>query len=314
MLDNVIEQDLDLVDKDEICIPHQCLIDYKIIGDTNVSSNIKLILQQYNFNINQDYYSSKENEEQNKLLTIQEQELRKKILLNNVIEQKNIDNRGGNNKIYYILHPDAFKKCLIRAKNSEVFADYYILLEKCIKYYKDYQLEMKQTEMSRMINEMKKSNKKLDESNKKLDKSNKELKEIKIELKELKEENKQQTKELIEIKQKLFTSSHDRVADIESPLKKHIWVLLKNDNKYYSLRVQKDNINRSVQKKINNGFKEVLRIINCPNGMQFNNKLKEVLPDKLKFFRNDITLLEDLTEKELITEIKKIYHERVIIA
>ena len=47
-------------------------------------------------------------------------------------------------KITYILHPIIFKKILIRSKNTDKYADYYLLLEMCIKYYNDYyQLKLK---------------------------------------------------------------------------------------------------------------------------------------------------------------------------
>ena len=36
-------------------------------------------------------------------------------------------------KITYILHPIIFKKILIRSRNTDIFADYYLLLEMCIK-------------------------------------------------------------------------------------------------------------------------------------------------------------------------------------
>ena len=48
--------------------------------------------------------------------------------------------KGGKPKQNYLLHPDAFKKCLIRSLKTDKYADYYILLEKCIKCYNEYQL------------------------------------------------------------------------------------------------------------------------------------------------------------------------------
>ena len=37
-------------------------------------------------------------------------------------------------KIDYLLKPDTFKFCLIRSKNTKLYAKYYILLEKCIYF------------------------------------------------------------------------------------------------------------------------------------------------------------------------------------
>ena len=47
-----------------------------------------------------------------------------------------------------MLHPDAFKKCLIRSLKTDKYADYYILLEKCIKCYNEYQLWNMQYKMN----------------------------------------------------------------------------------------------------------------------------------------------------------------------
>ena len=42
-------------------------------------------------------------------------------------------------KIEYFLKPDTFKKVLIRSRNTNMYADYYLLLEKALKYYNEYQ-------------------------------------------------------------------------------------------------------------------------------------------------------------------------------
>ena len=38
----------------------------------------------------------------------------------------------------YMLTPNAFKLCLIRAKNSKEYAKYYLLFEKMYGFFKDY--------------------------------------------------------------------------------------------------------------------------------------------------------------------------------
>jgi len=42
----------------------------------------------------------------------------------------------------YMLKPDVFKKILIRSTKCEKYADYNIYLEKCVKYYNEYQIEL----------------------------------------------------------------------------------------------------------------------------------------------------------------------------
>ena len=46
--------------------------------------------------------------------------------------------RGPYRHAFYI-HPNIFKICLIHSQTTQVYIRYYILLEKSIKYYKDYQ-------------------------------------------------------------------------------------------------------------------------------------------------------------------------------
>ena len=48
------------------------------------------------------------------------------------------------NKIVYYLHPRAFKICLIRSKKTKKYANYYLLLEECIKYFNEYQNKLKE--------------------------------------------------------------------------------------------------------------------------------------------------------------------------
>lgn len=43
----------------------------------------------------------------------------------------------------YLFHPTAFKKCLIRSLKTEKYTNYYLILEKCVKYYNQYQLMIK---------------------------------------------------------------------------------------------------------------------------------------------------------------------------
>ena len=49
---------------------------------------------------------------------------------------------GTSNKNEYYLHPRSFKICLMRSLKTKKYAKYYILLEDCIIYYNDYQIEL----------------------------------------------------------------------------------------------------------------------------------------------------------------------------
>ena len=81
------------------------------------TGDIKKILEQYEFIENEDY------------------------LLRNVSEQLL---SGTKYKNEYYFHPESFKICLMRSLKTKKYAKYYLLLEKCVKYFNDYQNELKE--------------------------------------------------------------------------------------------------------------------------------------------------------------------------
>jgi len=50
---------------------------------------------------------------------------------------------GLKHKNTYMLTPRAFKKCLIRSKNTQVYANYYLTLEEAVVYFMEYQTELR---------------------------------------------------------------------------------------------------------------------------------------------------------------------------
>jgi hypothetical protein len=114
---NFIDNFIELVSRKECCIHHTMLEKYNILTLCKGTTDIKRLLKQYDF-----------------------QEM-KDFRLRNVTES----NSGGcTHKIEYFSHPRAFKICLMRAKNTKIYANYYILLEECIKYFNDYQTKLKE--------------------------------------------------------------------------------------------------------------------------------------------------------------------------
>ena len=261
---------MDLVNRVDFCIHHEYLIKYGIV-DVKKKDSGKILqnLKARNLNEGEDYLVTKVSD------------LRKQ--------------GGTSTKNVYMLTPDAYKKCLMGSANTKIFANYFLLLEKIIKYYNLYQLKLNKLERVKL-------SKKLDEVLVELKKSNNKLDTLSI-------ENNKQTEELKEIKDILHSSSHDRVADIEAQEKKSDFVLLRNNSDYYTLRAQKYETNRKIKEK---GLPIVLRLPNCPNSIQFNNKLKETLKHKAIFSRNNITLINDYSEEQLVKDIKKVYEERII--
>ena len=106
-----IDDFMDLVDKDECCVNHAILQKYGVSALSNGSNDVKKLIERNKGRIDQDY-------------TVRHL----------------ADREDYSHKIEYFLHPTFFKKILIRSQNTEKYADYYILLEKCIKYYNDYQI------------------------------------------------------------------------------------------------------------------------------------------------------------------------------
>jgi hypothetical protein len=108
-----MEKLLEYVNKDELCIPHTLFVKYGVVKDNkDISRTIRDMLNQYDFIDGKDFR------------------------LENVLESNSGGRTHANN---YYLHPRAFKFCLMRAKNTKLYAKYYLLLEESIKHYHDYQ-------------------------------------------------------------------------------------------------------------------------------------------------------------------------------
>ena len=94
---------MDLVDKDECCINHELLFKYGITQLTAGSNDVRKIIERNDGILGSDYMVSQLAE-----------------------------------RIIYVLHPTFFKKILLRNRNTDTYADYYLLLEKSIKYFSYY--------------------------------------------------------------------------------------------------------------------------------------------------------------------------------
>ena len=100
-----IDDFMDLISKKECFIEHELLLKYEIYKFANGSSDMKKVLEQ-----------------------------------NNAIEGSDYIKRINSDRIIYVLHPILFKKILIRSRNTDKYADYYLLLEEAVIYYNEYQL------------------------------------------------------------------------------------------------------------------------------------------------------------------------------
>ena len=111
-----IDDFIDLVDNDDFKISHYLLNKYEVlkIRDT---FDIKRILDQYEFEEGKDY----------------------------IVESRK--SAGG---LEYILKPEIFKMLLMRSRNTRKYAEYFILLEKCIKHYNDFQILKQQQQIDKL--------------------------------------------------------------------------------------------------------------------------------------------------------------------
>ena len=120
-----IDDFMDLVDKDECCINYELLIKYGITSMIGGIGDIKKIIERNDGVEGTDFYLSQ--------LAFRD---------------------DYSHKISYVLHPTFFKKILIRSRNTDKYADYYLLLEKCIYFYNQYE-KLKLEEKINEINKFK---------------------------------------------------------------------------------------------------------------------------------------------------------------
>ncbi len=144
-----MEYFLSLIDKkDEFCVEHKKLIEYGIIKENKNKDNsiIKgcITNKNYDFKENIDY-----------------------ILF--APERSGANKRGGHNAKNYKMKPHVFKMCLMRSKNENKYAKYFLELEECFYYYKDYQIKYQEVLLSG-------KDTKIDELNKKIDKQSEDFK------------------------------------------------------------------------------------------------------------------------------------------
>ena len=299
---------LELIIKDEINIRHKQLVEFGIFNINYRTTNIKRIIDQNNFIEDEEYTIC------------------------------NVADRLSGKTIYtneYHFHPDAFGIILMRSKNKKDYSKYYNLCQKCIKHHSNYQLELKQSEISRLINEQKETNKKLEISNNEQKETNKELRETKLELiksnKKLDKTNndlseiKDQNEELLDkvdnlendnyiIKTKLNISTEDRVVNPINKSKLENLIVFKNNNenedfKYYVCRIQEKYTKVKISRLKKDNYLVILKINNITNGVKFWNHCKEKLKNNLINQLNNFNLIH-LSEDVFIKKMNEYYENR----
>jgi len=170
-----IDEFIELVSKNECCIHHNMLQKYDIISLNGTTNDIKRILIQNELVENKDFK------------------------LRNDAQFKN-SNGGRGNKNEYYLHPRSFKICLMRSLKTKKYAKYYLLLEECVKYFNDFQIELNKKYIIKLKNKIEKKDIKIDKLEEKLNILINDNKETKIINEKLLEDNKDTKKINEEIK------------------------------------------------------------------------------------------------------------------
>ena len=125
--------------ENEFCINHIKLQEYGVINNIENTNNILKTLNNNNLEENVDY------------------------LLRNVSQQLL---SGTKYSKEYKLTPYAFKLCLIRAKNSKIYVNYYLLLEIIFKNYNEYRIQYQKNIIKNISKENKSLHVKIDEQSK----------------------------------------------------------------------------------------------------------------------------------------------------
>ena len=318
-----IDEFIKLIDKNICCIHHSMLQKYGVLKLKKGTCHVKDLLVQNEFIENKDF---------------------------EITNVRELRSQGGtHNKNEYYLHPETFKLCLIRSKNTKVYARYYLLLEKSIKYFKEYQKKVSDNKIYKLkykiiqkdisINKLEdkmniliETNKEILEDSKETKKQNEEILKInkrmelqledsndKIydmhdELEITNEKLDDTTKTVNLVAKKLDIAVIDRVSRPRKLSRLEYFIIMKTDTntdyKYYIIRGQKGYANG--QKNKLDEYTEIKTIECCPNANILWRLLKEQLINNFEYHGNKLNII-DMNEDTFLEKIDIIYNTRKIV-
>jgi phage anti-repressor protein len=287
-----IDELIEMIGKTDFCIPHALLIKYGVINN-GTTKDINRMLEQYGFRENVDF------------------------IVGNVAH-----NAVGRHTNEYSLKPDTFKMCIMRSKNTLIYAKYYLMLERCIKYYNDYQITLRDKKINNLNNdklslqnEMKKQTAKIDELLGHSNTTQVILSEIRADVAEVAESN-------ISLRSPKDDETIDVIICVAVDLLGHtidernngictctdpIGYSIKSMTYYYTTRcVQRKSIKSSLL-NIKFKYKEVIHYFDVSNGISFWNYVTNKIRDINEWHSYFNT---SSTELELITQINLLYGTR----
>ena len=295
---------LEICDKeDEFYIEHIKLQEYDVINNIK-SSNILDCLAKFNLNENINY----------RVLDVQQP----------------VRQGGFSIKKQYMLTPHAFKLCLMRAKNSKVYANYYLLLEKVFKFFNDYRIEYQKNIIKNISKENQSLHNKIDEvlkNNKDILNENKEqskqieellnyckkttnkLDEVQDELNEMAEEFEDLHEKVDKMKDAFEDTANRSVPDPEDEDLKSEYILLQcneNLNEFVFIRGIKEYNDKKIVNRYNEDYKIVAREFNA-NPIQLFKLFKKIVEEEFKEAKRAIINNKTLKNKmKLRREVEKI--------
>ena len=239
-----IDDFLKLVGTNECIIPHMMLEKYGVLKIKN-SSDVKRKLDNFYLIENIDY----------------------KINGRNIAP---IKKKTGTIPKNYLLSSYAFKLCLMRSQNTRKYANYFLLLEECVKYFNDFHLErnlMYRVCLKRLVKQKDKTIQrkecKIDELNetvKRIEKMNERMEKSNLDMKNT---NERMEKSNLEMK-KTVEDTNSQLLEISKDLKT---VISKVSEFNVSSRKQKalsEVIGICKEPNFNNGY-ESYHIVRCQN-------------------------------------------------
>lgn len=269
-------------------VPQEMLKKYGVLTSIDTSQKVKRCLDQYDLTEGSDYR------------------------VDNVGQP--VKQGGVSTKKMYTLSVDAFKLCLIRAKNSRKYASYYLTLERVVAFYYQYLtqydanlISMKDDKIDRLeaqLAEVLGNTRKIIDRNDELIDRNEEI----IEKLENSEIQKEKLEDKVDaIRDVLEDTLQDRNQRPQNTTIHHQFALLRSDsslNEYKVIRGQRKRVSAEI-KKLASTYSTIVTWEYDPNPIDMFNRFRELVKDEYATLRKNVSLLKIPANKK-IEERKKL--------
>ncbi len=312
-IEDFVDDLLDLVIRDDCCIPHDRLMKYGVLTGSSVSYNVLKMLEQYGFKEDRDF----------------------SITL--------CESSGGRPAKVYHLTPNVFEKCLMRSKNTDRYADFYILLRKCLVSYDRYRLAREQHKSATLMNQNNELKDMLNALGVKTDSVLGEIKHVRTENAGMKTDLQEMKGQAVTLLDGVATinrhlgavagAAHSLSAELEASNERTVavaadvalppddaaksdsFVLLALDaSKYMVLRTQTKSVVPTMRRHRGKypGLRSVLHFRNVPNSKHLWNRLREEMGDRIQTIspaNTTFTLKRGTTEADVVNVLSELHGE-----